>query len=70
GNILDTIQLNELFEKLSTTDIKGSTLITGGIISQRLVDIAYEKGIDEIYGMKILNVTKKPADMKIVVRNI
>lgn len=70
GNIVDTIQLNELFDKLSTTEIKGTTLITGGIISQRLVDIAYEKGIDEIYGMKILNVTKKPANMKIIVRNI
>ncbi|MFP3317931.1 MAG: DNA primase DnaG [Thermoplasmata archaeon] len=70
GNIISTIQLNELFDKLSTTEIKGNTLITGGIISQRLVDIAYERGIEEIYGMKILNVTKKPANMKLVVRNI
>jgi len=70
GNIISTIQLNELFDKLSTTEIKGNTLITGGIISQRLVDIAYERGIEEIYGMKILNVTKKPANMKLIVRNI
>ncbi len=70
GEIADTIQLNELFDKLSTTQIKGKTLITGGIISQRLVDIAYEKGIDEIYGMKILNVSKKPANIKLVVKNI
>ncbi|MEM0334522.1 MAG: DNA primase, partial [Thermoplasmata archaeon] len=70
GNIIHTIQLNELFDKLSTTEITGNTLITGGIISQRLVDIAYEKGIGEIYGMKMLNVTKKPANMKIIIRNI
>ncbi len=70
GEILDTIQLNELFDKLSTAQIKGKTLITGGIISQRLVDIAYEKGIEEIYGMKILNVSKKPANLKLVVKNI
>ncbi|MEM3198356.1 MAG: DNA primase DnaG [Thermoplasmata archaeon] len=70
GNIIHTIQLNELFDKLSTTEITGNTLITGGIISQRLVDIAYEKGIGEIYGMKMLNMTKKPANMKIIIRNI
>lgn len=70
GNILDTIQLNELFDKLSTAQINGKTLITGGIISQRLVDIAYEKGIEEIYGMKILNVSKKPANLKLIVKNI
>jgi len=70
GNIHDTIPLNELFDKLSTAQINGRTLITGGIISQRLVDIAFEKGIEEIYGMKILNVSKKPANMKLIVKNI
>ncbi|MGC8565322.1 MAG: DNA primase DnaG [Thermoplasmata archaeon] len=70
GNIHETIPLNELFDKLSTAQINGKTLITGGIISQRLVDIAFEKGIEEIYGMKILNVSKKPANMKLIVKNI
>ncbi len=70
GNIKETIQLNELVEKLSSLNNPGKVLITGGIISQRLVDVAADKGIDEIYGMKVLNVTKKPANMRLVVKNM
>ncbi|MGC8610334.1 MAG: DNA primase DnaG [Thermoplasmata archaeon] len=69
GNIIDTIPLSELFDKLSTQNINAKTLITGGVISQRLVDISAEKGIEEIYGVKMLNVTKKPANLKIIVKN-
>ncbi len=69
GNIVDTIPLSELFDKLSTQNINAKSLITGGVISQRLVDISSEKGIEEIYGVKMLNVTKKPANLKIIVRN-
>ncbi len=70
GNVKETIQLNELVEKLSSLNNTGKVLITGGIISQRLVDVAAEKGIDEIYGMKVLNVTKKPPNMRLVVKNM
>ncbi len=70
GNVKETIQLNELVDKLSSMNSPGKVLITGGIISQRLVDVAAEKGIEEIYGMKVLNVTKKPANMRLVVKNM
>ena len=67
--IVGRIPLNELVEKLmkeNNNSIK--TVITGGIISQRLVDVLFEKGILEIYGMKIANLTKRPSNLKIVAK--
>lgn len=68
--IAKRIPLNELVDKLmkeNNNNIK--TVVTGGIISQRLVDVLFEKGILEIYGMKIANLTKRPANLKIVAKN-
>ncbi len=44
----------------------GITVITGGVISQRFIDIAYNLGIKNIYGMKMGHVTKKPDDIRVV----
>ncbi|MEM0155473.1 MAG: DNA primase DnaG [Thermoplasmataceae archaeon] len=42
------------------------TLITGGVISQRLVDVAFTKGIRNIYGVKMGHLTKKPSEIRVV----
>ncbi len=48
-------------------NIKGATvLITGGIITQRLIDIANNIGIKNIYGVKTGHVTKKPDNIRVV----
>ncbi len=48
-------------------NIKGATvLITGGIITQRLIDIANNIGIKSIYGVKTGHVTKKPDNIRVV----
>lgn len=63
GKIVEKIPLNELIEKIKEIKEEADTIITGGIISQKLVDIAYEKGIKKIIGYRIGNVTKKPVEM-------
>ncbi len=68
--VLERIPLNELVEKLKATKQKADTLVTGGIISQRLVDIAHEKGITRIIGYKIGNVTKKPLNIKLLTKDM
>jgi len=55
---------------LKATKQKADTLVTGGIISQRLVDIAHEKGIGRIIGYKIGNVTKKPLNIKLLTKDM
>ncbi len=43
-----------------------SYIITGGIISQRLIDIGFKKGVKKIFGAKRGNITKKPEGMKVI----
>ena len=68
--VVERIPLNELIDKLKSTKQKGDTLVTGGIISQRLVDVAHEKGIIKIIGYKIGNVTKKPLNIKLLTKDM
>ncbi len=70
NKVVERIPLNELIEKLKATNEKGDTLITGGIISQRLVDVAAEKGITKIIGYKIGNVTKRPLNIKLLTKDM
>ena len=43
-----------------------STIISGGVVSQRFVDIAFNIGVKSIYGMKMGHVTKKPDEIRVV----
>ena len=68
--ILTRIPLKELIEKLKEFKQKADTIVTGGIISQKLIDIAHEKGIGRIIGYKVGNVTKRPLNLKILTRDM
>lgn len=57
-------QLTDTLKKKS--DI--STVIFDGIITQRLLDIANNKNIKEIIGIKIGNVVKKPVSVEVLTR--
>lgn len=67
--VITRIPLNEFIDKLKEFKQKGDTIITGGVISQRLVDIALQKGITTIIGYKVGNVTKKPIAVKIITKD-
>lgn len=45
------------------------TVVFDGIITQRLVDIAGERGVKMIIGMRQGNVTKKPAGLEIITKS-
>ena len=68
--IIKRIPLNELIERIQENKEKADTIVTGGIISQKLVDIAHEKGIKKIVGYKIGNVTKRPVDIKLLTKEM
>jgi len=70
GKVVEKIPLNELIEKIKEIKEEADTIMTGGIISQKLVDIAYEKGIKKIIGYRIGNVTKKPVDMVLLTKEM
>ncbi len=68
--VMERIPLNELIERIQESKEKADTIVTGGIISQKLVDIAHEKGIKKIVGYKIGNVTKRPVNIKLLTKEM
>ncbi len=63
-NKIPVRQLTDMLKKKS--DI--STVVFDGIITQRLLDIANNKNIKEIVGIKMGNVVKKPASVEVLTK--
>ncbi|MCL5874182.1 MAG: DNA primase DnaG, partial [Candidatus Thermoplasmatota archaeon] len=66
--LIGKLPLNEVIEKFDSVDKKYTRIVTGGIVSQRLLDTAYSSGIREIYGIKLGHIAKRPADIKVVTK--
>lgn len=63
-NQLKETHVGELANELQ--DLKtGKVLILDGVVTQRLIDIAENRGIELIIGVRIGNIVKKPAKMRI-----
>jgi DNA primase len=65
GTKIASFPVAEAVDKMTEVS-SADTLITGGVISQRLVDVAFTKGIKNIYGVKMGHVTKKPSEIRVV----
>jgi DNA primase len=65
GEISASFSLADAPEKIVSME-KVEYVMTGGIISQRLVDICHKKGTKILYGVKKGNITKKPENMRVV----
>ena len=68
GNELKKIPVRELTDNIKKSN-NISTIIFDGIITQRLLDIASNKNVKEIVGIKIGNVVKMPKSVKILTKN-
>ncbi len=64
---LKKIPVRELTDELKKSD-NISTVVFDGIITQRLLDIANNKNIKEIVGIKIGNVVKMPASVNVLTK--
>jgi len=67
GKELKKIPVRELTDELKKSD-NISTVVFDGIITQRLLDIANNKNIKEIVGIKIGNVVKMPVSVKVLTK--
>jgi len=64
---LKKIPVRELTDELKKSD-NISTVVFDGIITQRLLDIANNKNIKEIVGIKIGNVVKMPTSVRVLTK--
>ncbi len=65
GEVKIKVSVRDLVDAISLTD-DVRTVVFDGVVTQRLVDVAAERGIDCLVGIKIGNITKKPVNLKIL----
>jgi DNA primase len=69
GTIVEETPVRNLAENLKNTASSVKTLVFDGIITQRLIDIAAEKGVTTIVGSKLGNVSKQVTSIEILTKN-
>jgi DNA primase len=69
GKVITTVPVGELADTLKNTKDQVDSVVFGGFVTQRLVDIASMKGIKTIAGLKESNVTKKPENLEIITKD-
>jgi DNA primase len=65
NNILSEVPVRDLASALKDSNGNIKTVVFDGVITQRIVDIAAEKGIETLIGAKLGNLIKSPASMHI-----
>jgi DNA primase len=68
GKEIRTIPVRELTDEIKKGD-NVSAIVFDGIVTQRLLDIAYNKNVKEIVGIKLGNVVKMPKSVKVLTKN-
>jgi len=66
GEVLDEVPTRELADKLLEDDQGAEKIVFNGIVTQRLVDIASEKGVKKLIGRKVGNIPKLPTSLEVL----
>lgn len=65
-NILKTVKVENLYDELKAVKNNVYAVVFDGVISQRLIDIAREKGLKHIVAVRTSEMVKKPNQIKII----
>ena len=65
-NMTKEVEVENIYEELKNIEGSADTVIFDGVISQRLVDVASQKGINKLVAFKTMNIVKKPQNIKII----
>jgi DNA primase len=67
-NILNEVKVENLYDELKKINNHPYAIVFDGVISQRLIDIALEKGMKYIVAVRTGEVVKRPEKIKIITR--
>ncbi|WP_305557468.1 DNA primase DnaG [Methanobrevibacter sp. V74] len=65
-NMTKEVEVENIYDEIRNIEETADTVIFDGVISQRLVDVASEKGIKKLVAFKSMNIVKKPLDVKLI----
>ena len=64
--VLKETTVRDLAKELKETDENTNTVVFDGVITQRIVDIAKEKALEYVVGIKVGDVVKMPTSLKVL----
>jgi len=67
-NILKEVKVENLYDELKNVQNNPYAVVFDGVISQRLIDMAKEKGLKHVVAVRMSEVVKKPSTMKVTIR--
>ena len=65
-NMTKEVEVENIYEEIKGIEGTADSVIFDGVISQRLVDVASQKGIKKLVAFKSMNIVKKPQDVKLI----
>ena len=65
-NMTKEVEVEEIYEEIKNIEETADTVIFDGVISQRLVDVASEKGIKRLVAFNSMNIVKKPNNIQLI----
>ena len=65
-NMTKEVEVEEIYEEIKNIEGTADTVIFDGVISQRLVDVASEKGIKRLVAFNSMNIVKKPNNIQLI----
>lgn len=68
GNVLKEVHVSTLADTLKETSEAVTAVILDGIITQRVLDIAVEKNISTVVGVKLGNIAKLPTSVEVLTK--
>jgi DNA primase len=68
GNVLKEVHVSMLADTLKETSEAVAAVILDGIITQRVLDIAVEKNISTVVGVKLGNIAKLPTSVEVLTK--
>jgi DNA primase len=68
GHVIKEVPVRDLAEALSRPPEGLKTVIFDGVITQRILDLASEKNVKTLVGVKFGSITKQPTDLEILTK--
>ncbi len=68
GNVMKEVHVSKLAETLKESGTGVRAVVLDGIITQRVLDLAVEKNISSVVGVKVGNVAKLPTNVEILTK--
>ncbi|MDG6244749.1 MAG: DNA primase DnaG [Methanolobus sp.] len=65
-NVVNETAVRDLVSTLKDYEAEVKTVVFDGVVTQRILDIAADKGIERLIGAKVGSVTKRPASVKVL----